>query len=178
MQSTSLPTQWFELFGLPVQFEVDQTLLTQRFRALQIQFHPDRFASSSDAEKRLAVQATSIINEAYTGLKTPRLRARYLLEQAGVLINDERDTIQDKAFLIQQIEWREAIDEALESTDPVEALDQVADEIQQSSRVLYLSFSQAWQADDLEQAKQVVLKLRFYERLQEEVRRQQERLDN
>lgn len=174
---TTLPTQWFDLFGLPTQFEVDQTLLTQRFRALQSQFHPDRFASQSDTEKRLAVQATSLINEAYTGLKNPRLRARYLLEQVGVLINDERDTTQDKAFLIQQMEWREAIDEALESDEPLDALDVVADDIQQATKVLYQAFASAWERQALDEAKQIVLKLRFYERLQEEIRRQQERFD-
>lgn len=177
MISPALATHWFELFGLPVQFEVDQALLTQRFRALQSQFHPDRFANHSDVERRLAVQTTALINEAYTGLKNPRLRARYLLEQAGSVLNDELDTIQDKGFLMQQMQWREAIDEALESVEPLEALDEVAGEIQSANSVLYHEFAQAWDTQQLEVARQVVLKLRFYERLQEEIRRQQERLD-
>ena len=177
MQSTLLPTQWFELFGLPMQFAVDQAFLTQRFRDLQTQFHPDRFVNHSDAEKRLSVQATSLINEAYTGLKNPRLRARYLLEQAGIELNDELDTIQDKSFLIEQIQWREAIEEALEPELTLDALDNVADDIQIATRKLHSEFAQAWEVQNLALAKQVVLKLRFYERLQEEIYRQQERLD-
>ncbi|WP_020560247.1 Fe-S protein assembly co-chaperone HscB [Thiofilum flexile] len=177
MQSITLPTQWFELFGLPLQFEVDPVVLTQRFRALQTQFHPDRYVNQSDTEKRFAVQATSLINEAYAGLKNPRLRARYLLEQAGIILNDELDTIQDRDFLIQQMQWREAIEEALEDAEPLDALDQVGDEIQAVTLTLYSEFAQVWALKNLERAKQIVLKLRFYERLQEEIRRQQERLD-
>ena len=172
-----LSSQWFELFGLPTQFEVDQSLLTQRFRALQTQYHPDRFAQQSDAAKRESVQVTSLLNEAYIGLKSPRLRARYLLEQAGVFINDERDTISDKAFLIQQMAWREALEEASEADDPLAALEQVGGDIQAATQATVGVLAQAWQQHDLVTAKQAVLKMRFYERLQDDIRRREEQFD-
>jgi molecular chaperone HscB len=102
----------FELFGLPARFEVDRSALDRAFRELQGEVHPDRFAHAGDAEQRVAMQWATQANEAYVTLKSPLKRARYLLELAGVDVGVETNTAMPPEFLFEQMEWREAVDEA------------------------------------------------------------------
>ncbi|HMT94514.1 Fe-S protein assembly co-chaperone HscB [uncultured Thiothrix sp.] len=173
-----LPRDWFALFGLPVQFEIDQTALTQSFRELQTRYHPDRYAQASEQEKRLAMQITSLLNEAHSTLRQPRLRARYLLEQAGISFNDDRDTTSDTGFLMQQIEWREAIEEAEEAAEPLETLEQLMKGLNTELQSLEQSFARAWQTKTYLDAKTTLLKMRFYERLLEDAQSRLERLED
>lgn len=173
-----LPRDWFALFGLPAQFELDPATLGQRFRELQTRYHPDRYVQASEQERRLAVQITALLNEAYLTLRQPRLRARYLLEQAGLNFNDERDTLSDTAFLMQQIEWRETIEAAEEATEPLTALAQVTNHLKAELQHLEHSFAQAWQTQAYTEAKTIWLKMRFYERLQEDAQSRLERLED
>ena len=113
----------FTLFGLPQRQALDRAELDARRRDLQAQVHPDRFASEGAAAQRLAMQWAVRVNEAYQRLKDPLARAAYLCELRGVPVDAERNTAMPGAFLMQQMQWREALEEAQGLTD-VEGLDE------------------------------------------------------
>lgn len=102
----------FALLELPRTFRLDKAALDARYRAIQAQIHPDRFANAGDAERRLSLQWATRINEAYETLKKPLSRARYLLHLAGQDVDAESNTTMPTEFLIDQMEWRESVAEA------------------------------------------------------------------
>lgn len=112
----------FTLFGLTPSFALDLTELDSRWRALQAEVHPDRFVSEGTAAQRLAMQWAVRVNQAYRRLKDPLQRGAYLCELRGAPIDAENNTAMPPAFLMQQMEWREALEEAT-GVDKVEALD-------------------------------------------------------
>ncbi|MCR5864322.1 Fe-S protein assembly co-chaperone HscB [Aquincola sp. J276] len=112
----------FTLFGLPQRFALDRADLDQRWRRLQGEVHPDRFAAEGGAAQRVAMQWSVRVNEAYGRLKQPLQRAAYLCELRGAPIEAENNTAMPAAFLMQQMEWREALDDARDVA-AVEALD-------------------------------------------------------
>lgn len=102
----------FELFGLPEQFALDPKALDAQWKALQRETHPDKFAAQGAVAQRLAMQWSVRVNEAYQRLKNPTQRAAYLCERRGAPVNAERNTAMPPAFLVQQMEWREELEEA------------------------------------------------------------------
>jgi molecular chaperone HscB len=102
----------FTLFGLPQQQAQDRAAIDARRRELQAEVHPDKFAAQGPAAQRVAMQWAVRVNEAYQRLKDPLARAAYLCELRGVPINAERNTAMPTAFLMQQMQWREALEEA------------------------------------------------------------------
>lgn len=118
----------FELFGLPATFRIDTDALDDAYRALQGEVHPDRHAGGSDADRRLAMQSSTLVNEAYRALKDPIERARYLLALRGVDAFDETDTKLSLDFLEAQLERRERAAEAADVED-IEALDAILAEV-------------------------------------------------
>jgi molecular chaperone HscB len=108
----NLQTDDFALFGLTPQFAQDKAVLDAQWKLLQAQAHPDKFAAQGAAAQRVAMQWSARINEAYRRLKGPLTRAAYLCELNGAPINAHSNTAMPASFLVQQIEWREALDEA------------------------------------------------------------------
>jgi molecular chaperone HscB len=102
----------FELFGVPERFAQDSAALDARWKELQREAHPDRFAAQGAAAQRVAMQWSVRINEAYRRLKDPLQRAAYLCELRGAPIDAENNTAMPAKFLIEQMEWREALDDA------------------------------------------------------------------
>lgn len=102
----------FVLFGVPERFAQDREVLDARWKELQREAHPDRFSGAGAAAQRVALQWSVRINEAYQRLKDPLKRAAYLCELRGAPIDAERNTAMPPAFLMQQMEWREALDDA------------------------------------------------------------------
>jgi len=102
----------FSLFELPRTFRIDSAALDKRYREIQAQVHPDKFANAGDAERRLSLQWTTRVNEAYQTLKKPLPRAQYLLQLGGHDVGLESNTAMPVEFLVEQMEWREAVAEA------------------------------------------------------------------
>lgn len=117
----------FELFGLAMRFEQDPAVLSERWKALQATAHPDRFASEGAAAQRVAMQWSVRVNEAYQRLKDPLKRAAYLCTLHGVAIDAESNTAMPAEFLMQQMQWREALDEAAGEAAVDALAQQVAD---------------------------------------------------
>jgi molecular chaperone HscB len=109
----------FELFGLPARYRFDASTLDQAYRALQSQVHPDAAAGGTDAERRVALQSSARVNEAYQALRDPVRRAQYLLGLHGIETVNERDTVLPIDFLEQQLERREAASDAQHAGDEV-----------------------------------------------------------
>jgi molecular chaperone HscB len=174
-----LGKNYFELFGLPVSFEVDTSSLTERYRDLQRSVHPDRFANASDRERRLSMQQASLINEAHRALKDPLQRARYMLSLHGIDINDESNTVMDGMFLMEQMELREELDAIAGKGDPLSALTEFMASIESriGERVHKLAelFSDA-NDENLQQAHKLSLQLQFLYRLREEAESREESL--
>lgn len=126
----------FEIFGLPPLFAVDREALDRRWKDLQREAHPDRFAAADAAAQRQAMQWSVRINEAYQRLKDPLKRAAYLCELNGAPVQAENNTAMPAAFLMQQMEWREQLDDASESADLERMADEVAAERQRMQQGL------------------------------------------
>jgi molecular chaperone HscB len=121
----SLQATDFELFGLPERFAIDLAALDARWKQLQGAAHPDRFASDTAAAQRVAMQWAIRINEAYRRLKDPLARAAYLCALHGADVEAESNTAMPGAFLMQQMEWRDALSEAR----TLDAVDALSDEV-------------------------------------------------
>jgi molecular chaperone HscB len=115
--SLTLQSTDFEIFGLPPQFAIERNALDARWKELQREAHPDRFASADAQAQRQAMQWSVRINEAYQRLKDPVKRASYLCELKGAPIQAESNTAMPPAFLMQQMQWREDLEEAQGADD-------------------------------------------------------------
>lgn len=113
----NLSQDHFELFGLPPRFRLDLPRLDSRYRELQREVHPDRFAAAPQSEQRVSMQLSTRVNEAYQTLKSPLGRAGYLLQLQGLDPEFETNTAMPEGFLGEQLELREALEEAVEAGD-------------------------------------------------------------
>lgn len=174
-----LTQDYFELFELPRAFEIDPDRLSERYRQLQRQLHPDRYVNASDQERRLSVQKTALVNEAYQTLKSPLARARYLLILNGVEFDDERETHFDAEFLMEQMELREALSEIRSADDATSALMHFMQDINQRKKLMEKTLAATLKTENetqLQDAKQLVQKMQFLVRLQQEAEELEEEL--
>ncbi|WP_432696506.1 Fe-S protein assembly co-chaperone HscB [Marinobacterium sp. YM272] len=167
---------YFELFDLQPGFDLDLGVLSERYRELQKQWHPDRFAHLSERERRLSVQYTAHLNEAFQSLKSPLRRAQYLLLLAGRDTHGESSSQLDPMFLMEQMELRERLSEVADQDDPESELEQLQQEAEQASRDLRAEFVKLYQSDDLDAAEQVVRKMQFAAKLESEIEALEDRL--
>ena len=162
----NLQSNDFELFDIPTQFAQDRTVIDSRWKELQREAHPDKFAAQGGAAQRVAMQWSVRINEAYQRLKQPLSRASYVCELRGAPIQAENNTAMPTWFLMQQMEWREALDEA----NTLQAVEEIAVTVNKNGRDLLLKIEHVL---DIEKnfiaAAELVRSLMFIERFAREV---------
>lgn len=159
--------EYYSLFGLPECFALDVGKLDTAYRQVQAQVHPDKFAHRPETERRIAMQWATLANEAHRVLRNPLPRARYLLERRGVDVEAERNTSMSPAFLMQQIEWRESVDE---SRDDPDALQRLGKDLERDERVMLDDVRRALDEEqDLQAAAELVRRLMFMEKLRHEI---------
>lgn len=158
----------FELFQLPQGFAVDLNGLDVAYREVQNRVHPDKFVNANDAEKRVAMQWATRANEAYQTLKNPQKRARYLCELNGVDLQTESNTAMPAAFLMQQMEWREELEQA-RAEHNVAALEALERQVRASRASQLADIGVALDTGDFPQAAQGVRALMFLEKFGDEV---------
>ena len=159
----------FELLGLAPAFALDPSVLESRYRELQGRIHPDRFAAAPEAERRLAMQWAARANEAYRTLRDPVDRARYLLSLKGFDTGEETNTSMPPDFLMQQMEWREAVTEARAAHDAAKLAalrSQIGAEHEEMVRLLERAIDRD---SNFDAGCSLVRKLRFLEKLDREI---------
>ena len=171
--SLTLQSTDFELFDVPARFVQDRDALDARWKELQREAHPDRFAAQGGAAQRVAMQWSVRINEAYQRLKNPLKRAAYLCELHGAPIRAEDNTAMPGPFLVQQMEWREALDDA---QNP-QQMDALASEVEQACQSALERCGELIDvAHDFSGAAQQVRALMFIERFADSVADRQDQL--
>ncbi len=169
MSAPDFQQDFFQLLGLPQNFRLDNALLEQHYHALQEQVHPDKFSHLSEAERRVSMQWATRVNEAYQTLSNPAMRARYLLSLRGIDIQDENNTAMPAEFLMEQMEWREAIEEARQARDAA-GLDKLEARLQHDMYGLETQLAaRIDDSRDYVEAAGDVRKLRFMEKLAQEI---------
>lgn len=166
----------FNLFDLPVDFHIDQNRLSECYLALQKSLHPDNFMASSAQEQRLAMQRSAEVNDALQTLKDPILRAEAIIQiHTGEQYNLEQTSNRDTAFLMQQMEWRENL-EQIEMQKSQDELMDFTTEIEQNQQTLLAELAIRLSSQQWQQAKAITDKLRFIKKLLTEVERVEEML--
>jgi molecular chaperone HscB len=159
----------FELFGLPARFVVDGEALERSYREIQSRVHPDRFAHAGDAERRASLQWTTRVNEAFQILKNPVTRAKHMLELHGVDVAFETNTAMPSEFLMQQMELREALEQATDKKDSSK-LDSLRTDLRRSRSSLESKIAEAIDVKkDYAGAAGLVRKLQFLDKLDAEI---------
>jgi molecular chaperone HscB len=163
-----LSRNYFAVFDIDEQFELDLSDLSERYRKLQQVVHPDRFANAGAQERRLSMQQATLVNEAYETLKAPVRRAQYLLNLKGIELQDEKETTQDMVFLMEQMALREQLEHAKEKEDPWVVVEAVTSNVSTSKKELMSTLASQLKSDNPEQlelAKEAIRKLQFLNKL-------------
>ena len=172
---------YFELFNSPAKYDIDLADLSATYQTLQRLTHPDRFANKGEQEKLLAVQKNAELNDAFTTLKSPLLRAEYILQLRGIDLQHEQQTVKDMGFLMQQMEWREQLEDIEQAPEPFDALEQLSDDITEVTTQELTELAIKLN-DNIEQsnheAADLIRKLKFLYKLQSEIEAKEDALDD
>lgn len=170
-------TNYFQLFALPEQFEIDVQSLEVNFRKIQSASHPDRFVSATADEKLQSMQTATTANEAYRTLKSPATRAKYLLELQGINAIADTNTAMPMDFLMQQMEWREQLEDAKNAKD-IPALEQLTAELQAESKSIQANLANLFDAKkDYPSATDAARKLIFIDKVCADIHQAIEQLE-
>ena len=169
---------YFALFGLRRAYRIDAARLDQAYHEMQGKVHPDRHAHLPETERRLSMQWATQVNEAYRTLKKPLLRAHYLLRLAGAETDHESNTAMSPAFLMEQMEWREAVAEARAAGEHHE-LEKLMQRLEKHGGEILAEIERSLDAKkDFEAAADAVRRLMFIEKLEHEIQDALEALES
>jgi molecular chaperone HscB len=172
---------YFDLFGLPISYIIDGNSLSERYRDLQRVIHPDRFANASEQERRMSVQSAALINEAFEILKDPIARAGYLLSLHGVEMDSLNESTQDMAFLMQQMELRDELEEVHGQANPFQSISDLRGRINKQINSLVAQLAVCFETpteEQLQAAREILQKMRFLQKLYTEAERVEAELDD
>jgi molecular chaperone HscB len=167
----------FQIFGVPVRFEVDLSELEARYRELQREVHPDRFAAATQAEQRVSLQLATRVNEAYQTLKSPLGRAAYILHLHGIDPGFETNTAMPAEFLVDQMERRERLEAAVAASD-WERLIALSSDLRMEQDSLFRRIERQLEARDWNEAAATLRQLKFLDKLGEEIGSAEENMDS
>ncbi len=168
---------YFELFECPVSFEVDNAALSEQYLALQKLYHPDRHVGDEAKDKLQVMQKAAEINDAYTTLKDNILRAEYILKLRGLDIQHETKTIQDPSFLMQQMEFRERLEELNDLNDPFDEILAFERDIDSDANALERELADLLKDEQQNEASaNIIRKLKFMAKLRHELERLEDEL--
>lgn len=178
IESFSLQQNYFSLFELGVSSQIDERALRSRYMELQRQYHPDNFASADDAQRRYAVQVAAFVNQAYQTLSNPLKRAEYCLQLQGVEVDAETDAKMDPMFLMEQMEWRETLED-IDEEDPkaFTAITKLREQIGKKTQTLAQQTAEHLEATQSESAREAIRKWQFLVKLDAEADAVEARLD-
>jgi len=173
-----MTNNFFEIFGLSQEFPVDAAKLAERYRDLQREFHPDRFAHKPEAERNLSVRWAATINQAFDTLKSPLKRAQYLLSEQGLDSTGDSNITSDVNFLMQQMMLREGLSEVRNESDPFSKLEELRGETTAEYQNLQEIFSMQFTDQQYSEALNTVAKMQFFAKLLSEMDFLEEELDD
>ena len=169
-------TNPFAIFDLPVAFNVDQSLLSERYLVLQKSLHPDNFVTADAQEQRIAMQKSTEVNDALKTLKDPILRSEAIIAlNTGEAQDLEQKSTQDVTFLMQQLEWREEL-ENIEQSQDENALESFAKRVKKETKEMLTALEALLNEQQWSTAAQFGDKLRFLKKLADEISQVEERL--
>ncbi|MDP1765453.1 MAG: Fe-S protein assembly co-chaperone HscB [Methylotenera sp.] len=169
---------YFELFELHPIFNIELDILESNYRKIQSEAHPDRFITAPAAEKLKSMQLATLANEAYLTLKNPANRAQYLLELQGITAISETNTAMPAEFLMQQMEWRETLEDATTAKN-IESLEDLLSEIQIEAKSLQSSLVMLFdEKKDYTTATDATRKLIFIDKVCTDIRKAIEQIEN
>lgn len=171
-----MASNYFELFGLVSTFDIGLKMLETNYRKIQSESHPDRFVTASNAEKLHSMQTATIANEAYLTLKSPGLRGAYLLGLQGIVALDEKNNQMPADFLMQQMEWREAVEDA-ENICDIGALESLLNDIGTEAKSLQNTLSNQFKNNALAEATDSTRKLIFIDKVCADIHKAIEHLE-
>jgi molecular chaperone HscB len=159
---------YFALFGLPPRYRFDPDQLDRAYRALQRDIHPDRYAAADESQRRIALQSSARVNQAYQALKDPVGRAQYLLSLRGVDALAETNTALPPEFLERELERREAVADAQSARDTAR-LDRLLGEVRANAAVLESTLGDHLEAEHWDSARDAVRQLRFLAKVRDDI---------
>ena len=153
---------YFELFGLPIGFQVDTKQLRAAFMEIQKASHPDKFAQGSTDEQEAALEQSSQANKGFTLLNQKERILPYVLELLGIMTPDEKYALEPD-FLMEMMDLNEAWMDAEDDSDK-QAIIQQVEQIKKAIYAPIQTYMEMDQVDTISQEAMLQIKDYYYKK--------------